>query len=442
MALAATLNVPFVLETLANGLDVIVHSDRDCPIVAVNVWYHVGSKNERPGRTGFAHLFEHLMFEGSAHYDRGYFLPLQEAGAALNGSTNTDRTNYWEVVPTNALELALWMESDRMGFLLPALTEAKYETQRQVVLNERRQHYENRPYGRAMMALVAALFPPDHPYHWPTIGAVDDLRSASFDEVREFFRTYYHPGNASLVLAGDLDEREGLELARRYFEDIPPGPPSPPVAAPDEESRKGERRLLLEDRVELPRLYLAWPTPRLFARGDAELDLVAGVLASGKCSRLHRRLVHELKIATDVVAAQNARELAGFFHIAATAAPGVPLGRLEGEVSAALAELAARGPEPIEFDRSLAQLRAQFVYRLQTVGGFGGKSDQLNAYNVFVGDPGYFGRDLGRYEAAGADDLRWAAAEFLDPTRRVTLSVVPHGAAHLAVPDSTPIQMI
>ncbi len=193
------MNISFVRHTLGNGLDVLVHEDRNCPIVAVNVWYHVGSKNEKPGRTGFAHLFEHLMFEGSEHYDRGYFHPLQEAGALLNGSTNADRTNYWEVVPANALELALWMESDRMGYLLPALTDAKFENQRDVVLNERRQQYENRPYGLAGMAIVAALYPPDHPYHWVTIGAAADISAARIDDVREFFRTYYRPRNASLV---------------------------------------------------------------------------------------------------------------------------------------------------------------------------------------------------------------------------------------------------
>jgi len=215
--------LPYAKRTLLNGLDVIVHEDHRVPIVAVNLWYHVGSKNERRGRTGFAHLFEHLMFEGSEHHNGGYFLPLQQAGALLNGSTNSDRTNYWEVVPTNALELALWMESDRMGYLLPALTRERFETQRGVVLNERRQTYENRPYGMALMALSAALFPPDHPYHWLTIGDVEDLRAMEFEDVRSFFRTYYHPANASLALAGDIETEHGFALAEAYFGDIPRG---------------------------------------------------------------------------------------------------------------------------------------------------------------------------------------------------------------------------
>ena len=218
------IELPYTKRTLANGLDVIVHEDHHVPIVAVNIWYHVGSKDERPGRTGFAHLFEHLMFEGSEHHNSGYFPPLQQAGALLNGSTNTDRTNYWEVVPTSALDLALWMESDRMGYLLPALTRERFETQRDVVLNERRQNYENRPYGFALMAISAALFPPDHPYHWMTIGAPDDIRAMQFEDVQAFFRTYYHPSNASLVLAGDIETRTRVRAGRALLRRAPAGP--------------------------------------------------------------------------------------------------------------------------------------------------------------------------------------------------------------------------
>ena len=287
------MNIPYTRHTLDNGLDVLIHEDHGCPIVAVNLWYHVGSKNEKPGRTGFAHLFEHLMFEGSQHYDKGYFHPLQEAGALLNGSTNADRTNYWEVVPRNALELALWMESDRMGYLLPALTDAKFENQREVVLNERRQNYENRPYGFASMAVVEALYPPDHPYHWMTIGGADDIRAARLDDVRAFFQTYYRPRNASLALAGDVDTDEALALVTRYFGDLDAGDEPPRVDAAPPGPIVSELRLLLEDRVELPRLYISWHSPALFAKDDAELDLVAEVLASGKTSRLYRTLVYD-----------------------------------------------------------------------------------------------------------------------------------------------------
>jgi len=429
------MDLPYVKRRLANGLDVVVHEDHACPIVAVNVWYHVGSKNEQPGRTGFAHLFEHLMFEGSAHHDRGYFHPLQEAGGALNGSTSPDRTNYWEVVPANAVELALWMESDRMAYLLPALTPDKFNNQRDVVLNERRQNYENRPYGLAPMALVAALHPLDHPYHWLTIGDAEDLRAARLDDARQFFETYYRPPNASLALAGDLDAERAFDLARQFFEEIPAGDPPPPVHAPALEPAR-EVRLLLEDQVELPRLYLAWRTPALFAPGDAELDLMAELLTGGKASRLYRGLVHDRRLATDVTASQGSRELSSVFSIAATAAPGHDLVELEAAISGELQRLADAGPSEADFERALAKVEADFVYRLQTVGGFGGRSDQLNAYNIYVGDPGYFGRDLARFRQTSAGELQAAVSRWLPQGQRVALSAVPRGQTALALPGS------
>ncbi len=433
------MDIPFSKHTLENGLDVLVHEDHGVPIVAVNVWYHVGSKNEVRGRTGFAHLFEHLMFEGSQHYDRGYFHPLQDAGASLNGSTNADRTNYWEVVPTNAIDLALWMESDRMGYLLPALTDAKFENQRDVVLNERRQNYENRPYGMAGMAIVAALFPPDHPYHWLTIGATDDLRAASLDEVRAFFQRYYHPRNASLALAGDITPDAAFRLAEKYFAEIPGAPRPPRVTPAPCTGPADEIRLVLEDRVELPRLYIAWHSPSLFADGDAELDLVADLLANGKTSRLYRALVYEQRIATEVAASQNSREAGSFFQIVATAAPGRALAEVERSITKEVAGLIERGPTSGEMDRCLAQAESHFIFRLQTIGGFGGKSDQLNAYNIFLGEPGYFPRDLSRYRSATAASLQHAAARTLFPRQRVVLSVVPRGRLGLALEASKPV---
>ena len=357
------MKIPFAKHTLDNGLDVLLHEDRSCPIVAVNLWYHVGSKNERQGHTGFAHLFEHLMFEGSEHYNRGYFQPLQAAGAALNGSTNADRTNYWEVVPSNALELALWMESDRMGYLLPALTESRFSNQRDVVLNERRQSYENRPYGLAAMAIVAALFPPDHPYHWTTIGEIADLNAVRLDEVHDFFRRFYHPANASLAIAGDIESEMALDLARACFGEIEPGPVPEEVVA--RAALDGNVRLFLEDRVELPRLYMAWLTTPMFAPADAELDLVSDLLANGKTSRLYRRLVFEEKIATDVSAAQNSREIAGFLQIASTAAPGHTLEEIERAVLEEIERLGAEGPRDEEMERGRVQAEASssFVCR-------------------------------------------------------------------------------
>ncbi len=428
------MDISYTKRTLANGLQVLVHEDHRCPIVAVNLWYHVGSKDEQPGRTGFAHLFEHLMFEGSAHYDHGFFQPLQQAGAVLNGSTNTDRTNYWEVVPTGALELALWMESDRMGHLLPALTEEKFRNQRDVVLNERRQNYENRPYGMAGMAIVGALFPPGHPYHWLTIGSPDDLRAASLDDVREFFRRHYHPANASLAFAGDVDTDAVLSLVEAYFGPLSPGPAADGVA--HDETTVRAARLVMEDAVELPRLYLTWVSPAMFAPGDADLDLVADILGDGKSSRTCRAMVYERRLATDVMAMQHSRELCSCFQVVATAAPGHGLAELEAAIDAELSRLAESGPTEAEMRRSLAQAEAQFIYRVQTVGGFGGKSDQLNQYNVMRGDPGYFGHDLQRYRDATAASVTRAARNVLRDAPRVALSVVPRGRPDLALPDS------
>ncbi|MPY88438.1 MAG: insulinase family protein [Luteitalea sp.] len=427
------MEIPFTHHTLPNGLDVIVHEDHGTPIVAVNIWYRVGSKNEQPGLTGLAHLFEHLMFEGSAHHDDKYFAPLQEAGGQINGSTTADRTNYWEVVPTGALELALWLESDRMGFLLPAVTEDKFKTQREVVLNERRQVYENRPYGMASIALSQALYPPTHPYHWPTIGVPADLYAATLAEVHDFFRRYYHPGNASLAIAGDVDTDEVLRLAEQYFGDLPGrdlvDQRHPPIPATP------EARVLLEDRVELPRLYLAWQSPGFFAPGDAELDLLAEILGGGKISRLYRGLVYERRIAVDVVAVQSSRQLAGTFQVVATAAPGCDLAELEAHIREEIARCAREEPAVDELERARTQVEAEFTYRLQTVGGFGGKSDQLNAYNTYCNNPGYFGEDLARYQRASGGALRAAATRWLD-VPGVALSVVPVGERARALPES------
>jgi zinc protease len=437
MTRTPALEIPYAAGRLGNGLDVLVHEDHRVPIVAVNLWYRVGSRNEAPGRTGFAHLFEHLMFEGSEHHNSGYFPPLQQAGAQLNGSTSADRTNYWEVVPTSALDRALWMESDRMGFLLPALTPERFETQRQVVLNERRQSYENRPYGLAMMALMAGLFPFEHPYRWPTIGDVPDLHAMQFEDVREFFRTYYCPANASLVVAGDLDASRAFELADRYFGDIPGGARAPSVVVAPV-SLTEERRLVLEDRVELPRVYLAWHTPAMFEAEDAELDLAGDLLANGKTARLYRTLVYEDRVALDVSAAQQSRALTSMFVLAVTAAPGQSLGDLVARVDAAIDALSHDGPTDREMERSRAQIESHFLDRLQTVGGFGGKSDQLNLYNVWRGNPGYFATDLARYRDATAASLRDAVRRHLRAPGRVVLSIVPKGRLELAVPGSMP----
>ena len=425
--------------SLENGLDVIVHEDHGCPIVAVNIWYHVGSKNERPGRTGFAHLFEHLMFEGSEHHDQGYFQPLQEAGGALNGSTNSDRTNYWEVVPRDALDRALWMESDRMGYLLPALTQKKLDTQRDVVLNERRQSYENRPYGFAGMALMATHYPSNHPYHWPTIGFPDDIRSAGLDDVRDFFETYYHPANASLAIAGDVRTEKVVSTVRDYFGDLAVGPEPAQVVVPAVEN--GGQMVMLEDNVECPRLYLSWPSAALLGKYDAELDLVADVLAGGKSSRLYRTLVHDRRIAADVSVQQSSRELSGLFSIVATAIPGTNLIEIENVISEELARMLASDVTEHELRRSRNPFEADFAWRQQSVGGFGGKADQLNAYNTFVGTPNFFSSDFERYVQVTPGSIREALKSQLRPETRVALSVVPVEARSAALPESRHIEM-
>jgi zinc protease len=325
-----------------------------------------------------------------------------------------------------------------MGYLLPALTQAKFANQRDVVLNERRQNYENRPYGLAPMALLHALFPDDHPYHWTTIGEIEDVRAVQLEELRAFFRRYYHPANASLAIAGDIDTPHALDPAAQYFGELEAGDAVPPVRV--SASLAGDTRILIEDRVELPRLYLAWLTPAMFAPGDADLDLATDLLANGKTSRLYRRLVFDERIATDVSASQNSREIAGYAQITATAAPGHSLAELERAILDEIAKLAAEGPTDEEMARGRVQAESQFVFRLQTVGGFGGKSDQLNAYNVFLDDPNYFDRDLQRYQAVTRESLQ-ASAGYLDPRARVTLSIVPRDRVALAAPDSTPVHV-
>jgi zinc protease len=421
---------------LKNGLRVIFHEDHSTPIVAVNIWYHVGSKNEVPGRTGFAHLFEHMMFQGSLHHDTDYFVPLQEAGGTLNGSTNADRTNYWEVVPANFLELALWLEADRMGYLLEALTERKLANQREVVKNEKRQNYDNRPYGLVGAKIAETLYPPAHPYHWLTIGSLDDLNAASVDDISEFFRRYYTPNNASLVVAGAFNQREARALVEKYFGPLKPGPevvrPSVPQPALDH-----ELRLTMEDRVSLPRVYLTWHSSPQWSADEAALDTLAFVLAGGKGSRLYKSLVYEQQIAQDATAFNNARELAGQFQIIATARPGQTLEELEQAIEAELMKLKREPPTVEEMERGYNAREASFIYSLQTVGGFGGKSDQLNQYAVFTGQPDYFQRDLERYRRVSAADVRAAANKYLTGGRLI-LAVTPRAEGKQTTGDPIP----
>jgi zinc protease len=316
------IEVPYTKFTLPNGLVVILHEDHSVPVVSVNTWYHVGSGRELPGRTGFAHLFEHLMFMGSGHVKPGEFDQwLESAGGENNGSTENDRTNYWITVPANSLDLALFLESDRMGYLLDTMTPQTVDAQRDVVKNERRQSYENRPYGMANIVLTEMLYPEGHPYHWPVIGYMPDLTAATYDDVVAFFKKYYAPSNASLVVAGDLETGAARRLIEKYFADVKAGPAPDPIAIPGA-ALTGVQKKTITDRVQLPRLYMAWLTPRHFEPGDAALDMVADVLAGGKNSRLFKRLVYDMQIAQSVEAAQNSQALSSFFLIEATPRPG------------------------------------------------------------------------------------------------------------------------
>lgn len=424
------IRLPYELFTLDNGLRVIVHVDPRTPIVCVDVWYHVGSKEETPGRTGFAHLFEHLMFEGSENVPEGRFDEmLEEIGGINNGSTSTDRTNYWELVPAHGLDLALWLEADRMGGLLPAITPAQLEAQRDVVRNERRQSYENRPYGLASETLLTHLYPPEHPYSWPVIGSMADIGAATLDDVQSFCRQFYTPNNASIAVAGDVDAAHVRAVFDRYFADIPRGPDLPRTAPPIP-AFADDRRALMEDDVSLPRLYIAWHSPAAFTAGDAALDVASAILAHGRASRLYRSLVYEKQLAQSVSAYQNSAVLGSTFRVVVTARPDVSLTVIEAEIRREI-DAMSRAIDERELERAVNGIETGFVDSLQNVGGFGGRADQLNMYLFHTGEPDYAAADLMRYQKLTASDVARSVREhLLAPS--IVLSVVPGGRSELA----------
>jgi zinc protease len=424
---------------LDNGLEVILREDRRLPLVAVNIWYHVGPANERPGLTGFAHLFEHMMFEGSRHVsEEGHFRHLEAAGASdINGTTDFDRTNYFETLPSNQLELALWLESDRMGFLLDKLNSANLENQRDVVRNERRQSVEAVPYGLVQEELFHQLFPSNHPYYASVIGSHADIEAARLADVRDFFRLYYAPNNASLAVVGDIDRERTLSLIKKYFGPIPSGSPVPKIEV-QTPPITSERRVVVADQVELPRLYLAWITDPIFKPGDAECDLLARILGGGKASRLYKKLVYERRIAQDVSAAQYSLALGSIFTIQATAKPGVGLETLEQAIDEELANIQSDGPSLTELDRARNTIESGIIRGLETLGGFGGVADRLNQYNHFLGHPGYLEQDLNRYETTSVEALRNLARMKLARERRVVIHGVPGQKVIQDVPRSIP----
>ncbi len=418
-------SIPYESFKLPNGLNVILSEDHTAPIVGVDVHYNVGSKDEKPGRTGFAHLFEHLMFQGSEHLPKGEADRLIESvGGTANGGTSEDQTTYWEQVPSNALEMVLFIEADRMGWLLPTLDQAKLDNQREVVLNERRQSYEMQPYGMAFMDLVANLWAPDFPYHWLPIGSPQDLRAATLADVREFFRRWYGPNDASLAIAGDFDPREARRLVEKWFGAIPPsGPPDHRTPVPAPLAR--EKRVTIEDNVELPRLYVAWQSPGFLAPGDAALDMLGAILSDGKSARLVRRLVMDERIAQAVTAGQMSEQLAGTFLVVATPKPGQTVERLLAEIDEEIAKLQKEPPTKDELERAVNTAEASAVFSLEPVGGFGGRAATLNRYYFATGDPGYFPKDVGRYRKLTPEDVRAAAVRWLRKDARVVLTVMP-----------------
>src|SRR5881392_3358413 len=438
----APITIPYQRFTLKNGLTLLVHEDHKAPIVAVNIWYHVGSKNERPGRTGFAHLFEHLMFNGSEHFNDDYFQPFERIGATdQNGTTNNDRTNYFENVPTTALDVALWMESDRMGHLLGVIDTAKVNEQRGVVQNEKRQG-ENQPYGKVNLLMAEGAFPAGHPYSWTVIGSMEDLNAASVEDVKNWFRTYYGPNNAVIVLAGDITPETARQKVDQYFGDIPA---TPPIAKQDVwiAKRTGSHREIMQDRVPQARIYKQWNIPQFGSADGDYLDLVTDVLAAGKTSRLYKRLVYDEQIATDVAAYVDLREIGGQLVIRATAKPSGDLARVERAIDEELARFIKSGPTASELRRVKTQSRASFIRGIERIGGFGGKSDVLARNEVFTGSADHYLVTQRRIAAATAGNLKSAAVRWLSDGEWVlevhpypTFETAASGADRSKLPDA------
>jgi len=440
---AAEVDINFTEFTLDNGLRLVVHEDNKAPIVAVNVWYHVGSKNEKRGKTGFAHLFEHLMFNGTENYDDEYFKPFELVGATnMNGTTNFDRTNYFQNVPKTALDMALWMESDRMGHLLGAITQEKLDAQRGVVQNEKRQG-DNQPYGKVFYSILAGVYPEGHPYATSIIGSMEDLDAASLEDVHEWFETYYGPNNAVLVVAGDVDPEEVYEKVEHYFGDIPPGPP---IVKKEEWIVKLDRdkKEVMQDRVPQARLYKVWGGPSLTEEDNDLLNIAGDVLASGKNSRLYERLVYNDQTATNAQAGMIGNEIGDLFLTSVTVQPGGDLQEVEKAVNEEIERLLKDGITEEELERVKAQRRSAYIRGLESIGGFGGKSDVLAANAVYEGDPGAYRKTLARLEAATTEDVEAAARRWLSagayhlevhPFPQVAAS--DEGADRSSVPDTS-----
>lgn len=404
------LKIDYEKYILDNGLQVILYPDQSFPLVSVNIWYSVGSANEKPGKTGFAHLFEHMMFQGSENIPKeGHFRYIQEAGGSLNGSTSIDRTNYYETVPANYSELPLWLESDRMGFMLGGLTQEKLDNQKDVVMNERRQSYENQPYGTAWEKMFSNLFPENHPYSWPTIGWMEDIAKFELEEVKNFFRTYYSPNNASLVVGGNFDISKMKDNIEKYFGGIARGGKTPEIVLPPINNIE-TKKIIVEDSVQLPRIYLGFHSEKAFSTNDAALDILSDILTSSKNSRLQKSLVFEKQIVQDVYSFQYSAKLDGSFIIISTAKPGITLETIKSEIFEEISKLIRDGISDDEMLRAKNSLKSAYIYSLQKLDLI---TDHLNHYNYFLNEPDSFLFDLSRYENVTKEQVIDAARKYL-----------------------------
>ena len=420
------LKIDYEKYSLANGLEVILYPDKTQPLAAVNVWYKVGSANEKKNKTGFAHLFEHMMFQGSENVPKeGHFRYIQEAGGNLNGSTSIDRTNYYETLPANSLELALWLESDRMGFMLGGLTQEKLDNQKDVVMNERRQRYDNQPYGRSWEIIFSNLFPEDHPYHWPTIGWMKDIESFELNEVHSFFQTYYSPNNSSLVIAGNFDSEKAKLLIEKYFGEFSSSQIINQPTAPNFTLDK-IKEIIHEDNIQLSRIYFVWKGVKAYDKSDAALDVLAYILSATKNSRLHKSLVFDKQIAHDVSAFNYSAKLDGSFIIYSTAKPQTKLETIKEEVFKRINEIVENGISEEELIRAKNSLRSSFIYSLQKIDTI---ADQLNHYNFYLGEPDSLIFDLARYENVSTEQVKDAAKVFL-LENYVELKIIPKKSAN------------
>lgn len=415
------LNIDYEKTTLQNGLEVIFYQNKSFPTVAVNIWYKVGSSNETPDKTGFAHLFEHMMFQGSEHVEKEmHFRYIEEAGGTLNGSTSIDRTNYYETLPADSLELALWLESDRMGFLIPALTQEKLENQKEVVMNERRQNYDNQPYGLAWEILFSNLFPKDHPYHWPTIGYLEHIENFNMDDVKKFFNKYYVPNNASLVIAGNFDMDEAKVLVHKYFDEIKKGENISAILVPDIELKE-TKHIKYKDNVQLTKTYFAYHSDKGFGDDDASLDILAEVLGGTKNSILYKHLVLDLKIAQDVSVFQYSAKYNGLFFIVVTLQPGTEEMTIREEVNKCINSLIENGAEEYDVQKAINSYKASFIYSLQNLGNM---ANQINNYNCNLGKPNSLAFDLGRYIELNKQSIQYVAKKYLTKNY-ICLDIVP-----------------